>query len=51
MKKCCRKLVVMRLTWTLCVFSDGAVFHLDDTVNRHNCRICGSQPSQEIIEH
>jgi hypothetical protein len=49
-KKCCRKLAVMRLSWTLC-FSDKAIFHLDSTINRHNCRIWISQPPEEIIEH
>jgi hypothetical protein len=32
-------------------FSDEATFHMNGIVNRHNCRIWGSQPPQKIIEH
>jgi hypothetical protein len=35
---------------SLC-FSDEATFHVNGIVNTHNCRIWGSQPPQEIIEH
>jgi hypothetical protein len=33
------------------VFSDEAIFHTNGKVNRHNCRIWGTQKHQEIIEY
>uniref|UniRef100_A0A1B6BYI4 Tc1-like transposase DDE domain-containing protein n=1 Tax=Clastoptera arizonana TaxID=38151 RepID=A0A1B6BYI4_9HEMI len=33
------------------IFSDVATFHVNGTVNRHNCRMWGSQPPHEFIEH
>jgi hypothetical protein len=33
------------------VFSDEATFHLSGKVNRHNCRIWGSENPHEFIEH
>jgi hypothetical protein len=32
-------------------FYDEPTFHLNDTVNRHSCRIVDSQPPKEIIEY
>jgi hypothetical protein len=32
-------------------FSDGPIFYLKGIVNRHNCRIWGSQAPHEIIKH
>jgi hypothetical protein len=32
-------------------FSDETLFYLNGTVSKHNCRIWGSPPPQEIIEH
>jgi hypothetical protein len=33
------------------VFSDEATFHVSGKVNRHNCRICGSENPHEVMEH
>lgn len=33
------------------MFSDEATFHVSGSVNRHNCRIWGSEPPHEFIEH
>jgi hypothetical protein len=32
-------------------FSDEATFHISGTVNRHNCRIWGSENPRVIREH
>jgi hypothetical protein len=33
------------------IFSDEATFHTNGKVNRHDCRIWGTQKPQEIIEY
>jgi hypothetical protein len=33
------------------VFSDEATFHVSGKVNRHSCRIWGSENQHEIMEH
>ena len=32
------------------IFSDESIFHLEGTVNRHNCRVWGQEPPSEIIQ-
>jgi hypothetical protein len=38
-------------TWTDCVTFDVATFHLCGTVNRHKCRVSGSEHPHDITEH
>jgi hypothetical protein len=48
-RKYCRKLTVLRFSWTL-RFSGEVTFHLNGTVNKTSCNL-ESQLFEESIEH
>jgi hypothetical protein len=41
----------MKVTSTEFFFTDEATFHINGCVNRHNCRIWGSQQPNEFFQY